>query len=98
VTPPATTPEYDISDLVPLFIDLDWLVDKVTLASNACLEVNFIFRMVNHTSGGNVDTSIFSIVNTTSGLQRLRVWTQSIPAAKLWDDIRIEARLQGDLV
>ena len=28
----------------------------------------------------------------------MKIWTQAIPTAKLWTDLMIEARLQGDLV
>lgn len=57
---------YDISDLVPTFIDLNWEV--VNPSTPSCGPINFVFRMVNHTTGGNVDTNVYSIINTTSGL------------------------------
>lgn len=92
----AGTPTFDISDLVPLYVDLDWQV--VNPPTTFCGEIYFVFKLVNATTLGNVDTSIFTVVNTTTGLQRLKIWTQSIPAAKLWADVKVEARLQGDLV
>jgi hypothetical protein len=92
----ASIPTYDISDLVPLFVDLDWNV--VSPPTPSCGNVFFVFTLLNATLNGVVDTSVFSIVNTTNGLQKIRVWTQRISAAKLWADIKIEGRLQGDLV
>lgn len=89
-------PLYDISDLVPLFIDLNWEV--VNPPTPSCSPNFFQFRMLNATDGGPVDTKVYSLVNGTNGSQRIRVQTSSIPAAKLWNDIRVEARLQGDLV
>ncbi|TNV75036.1 hypothetical protein FGO68_gene6423 [Halteria grandinella] len=92
----ASPPTYDISDLVPTYVDLNWQV--VSPPTPSCGEINFMFKMFNNTPGGVVDTNIFSIVNTTNGLQRIKIWTQSIPAAKTWTDLKIEARLQGDVV
>ena len=93
----ASTPTYDISDLVPLYVNLNWQVTSPPTPS--CGPVFFIFKLLNATAGGVVDTSIFSIVNITgNGTQQLKVQTSSIPAAKLWTDIKIEGRLQGDLV
>lgn len=92
----ATMPRYDISDLVPLYIDLNWAV--VNQPTPSCGPIFFQFKMVNATTGGNVDTSVYTLVNTTAGLQRIKISTSAIPAAKVWTDLKIEARLQGDLV
>lgn len=65
--PPLTSiTTYDISDLVPTYIDLNWQV--LNPPTQSCGEIYFVFKMVNNT-GGVVDTSVFSIVNTTSGPQ-----------------------------
>lgn len=69
----ATTPTYDISDLVPLYVDLDWQV--ISPPTPSCGPINFIFTLLNATAGGVVDTSIFSIVNQSSGVQQIKVWT-----------------------
>jgi hypothetical protein len=62
--------------------------------------VFFIFKLLNATAGGVVDTSIYQYCkhywkrsSATKGTNYLL-----IPAAKLWTDIKIEGRLQGDLV
>jgi hypothetical protein len=59
--------------------------------------VHFIFKIINATTGGAADNS-FSIVNTSSGVQQLMIWTQQIPKAKLWTDVMVQAYLQGDWV
>ncbi len=92
----GSVPTYDISDTTPLYVDLNW--DVVNPPTTSCGPIHFKFTLLNATAGGVVDTSIFSIINTTSGVQQIKVQTSSIPAAKLWTDIKIEGRLQGDLV
>ena len=68
----------------------------------SCGSLYFNFKMINGSNLGEIEPNIFSVENTTSGpdtgLQRLKIWTQAIPSAKLWDDLMIEARLQGDFV
>jgi hypothetical protein len=82
-----------------MFIDLNWLVSNMT---PSCGSLYFNFKMINGSNLGEIEPNIFSVENTTSGpdtgLQRLKIWTQAIPSAKLWDDLMIEARLQGDFV
>jgi hypothetical protein len=82
-----------------MFIDLNWLVSNMT---PSCGSLYFNFKMINGSNLGAIEPNIFSVENTTSGpntgLQRLKIWTQAIPSAKLWDDLMIEARLQGDFV
>lgn len=62
----ASVPTYDISDLVPMYVDLNW--DVVNSPMTSCTPIYFNFKMLNNTAGGVVDTSVFSIINTTSGL------------------------------
>ena len=61
----ASVPTYDISDLVPLYVDLNWQV--VNPPTPSCGNVYFIFKLLNATAGGAVDSTVFSIVNTTGG-------------------------------
>ena len=99
IVAPTVTPIYDISLWDPMYIDLGWLVSNFT---PSCGSLYFNFKLLNGTNLGPIEPNIFSIVNTTSGpqtgLQKLKIWTQAIPSAKLWNDLMIEARLQGDLV
>jgi hypothetical protein len=69
---PPTLPVYDISDLVPLYINLSWSV--VSSPRAACNADNFTFQLFNQTTGGPVDTTIFSIVGTGTQ-QAIKVWT-----------------------
>ena len=46
----------------------------------------------------NLGTSVFSIVNTTNGLQQIRIWTQAVPNSKFYTDLGVKAQLQGDYV
>lgn len=60
-------PTYDISDLVPLLVDLNWEV--VNPPTPSCGPIHFKYTLLNATAGGVVDTSVFSIQNTSSGVQ-----------------------------
>jgi hypothetical protein len=51
---------YDISDLVPLYIDLNW--DVVSPPTPSCGSPIFNFKIVNSTLGGSIDPNIFTIV------------------------------------
>jgi hypothetical protein len=53
-------PIYDISDLVPLHINLDWTV--VNPPTPSCSPPFFNFKIVNSTLGGSIDPNIFTIV------------------------------------
>ena len=87
-------PVYDLSLWEPMFINLDWAVANTTAS---CGALYFSFRLINATTMGAIEPNIFSIVNTKTGpetgLQRIRIWTQAIPTAKLWTDLMVEARL-----
>ncbi len=94
ITPLPTVPVYDLSMWEPMYINLDWAVANTTAL---CGALYFNFKLINATTLGPIEPNIFSIVNTTSGpevgLQKLKIWTQAIPTAKLWTDLLIEARL-----
>jgi hypothetical protein len=59
----AAIPTYDISDLVPLFVNLNW--QTINPPTPSCGPNFFIFQMFNATTGGSVDISVFSLVNIT---------------------------------
>ena len=65
VPPLPAIPTYDLSDLVPLLINLNWTVANPP--THYCTPPYFIFTMVNATTGGAVDTSVFSIVTASNG-------------------------------
>ena len=59
-----------------------------------CVASFFNFTLVNDTTGASVDPAIFSLVkNPALDYWQAKISTWQIPAAKLWTDLRIEARL-----
>jgi hypothetical protein len=62
ITAPANTPIYDLSDLQPMYIDLDWIV---TYTNPFCAPIYYKFKLLNATTLGEIDPGVFSVVTTT---------------------------------
>jgi hypothetical protein len=64
---PIPLPVYDLSDLAPLYINLDWQVAAGAL-NISCGPANFVFKVLNGTTGAAADSAVFTLENQTSGV------------------------------